>query len=82
MFDLGTARRSASAYLSHENVQYISAVIVAVSFALEDLELPDHCVALVVGFYGEVDRGNFKLVEVQRAQEERDRRGRTFAEVD
>ena len=62
--------------------QYNSAALVAVRFALEDLELPDRCVALVVAFYGEVDRGNFKLAEVQQAQEERDFRGRSFVEVD
>ena len=33
---------------------------------MEDLELPDRCVALVVGFYGEVDRDSFKLAEVQQ----------------
>ena len=86
LFDLGIARRCASLHLSHREGrsvrQYCSAVLVAVEVALEDLELPDCCVALVVDFYGEVDRDSFKLAEVQQAQEERDFRGRSFVEVD
>ena len=43
---------------------------------------PERCVEHIVDFYGETDRGSFRLEEVQKAQAERDSLRGDYLEVD
>ena len=91
LWDLGAARRLASAYLLHGDLrtsvsnevqQYKRAVSLAGRGTLYDLELPDPSISSIIGFYEEIENNSFRFEELQAVQEQRDQTSAAYQVVD